>query len=67
MPRKEFDTFETQAIEEAGYAAGQYLDTIGKTDLAQLEQHEWLKFCKTIVDAFGKDLCKKVASFDPPF
>ena len=35
---------ERQAIEAASPAIGEYLESIGKTDLAQMSEEEWLGF-----------------------
>lgn len=64
MPQKAWDFSEEKAVEEAGFVAGEYLDKIGKTDLSDLEQNEWLLFCKTLIDAFGKDLANRLGSHD---
>lgn len=67
MSQKEYDFYENKSLDAAGEAAGQYLDKIGKTDLASLELHEWRKFCQTMIDAFGDDLAKRVSSHEAPF
>jgi len=43
---------ERAAMSDAGDVAGQYLDSIGKTDFATLDQEEWRKFLETFVYAF---------------
>jgi len=67
MPSSDYDFSENKAVEEAGNVAGAYLDTLGKTDLATLEKYEWLEFCRTLIDAFGSDLAKRIASYEAPF
>lgn len=44
MPRKQFDIYETEALQAGGVAACQYLDTLGTTDMAELSQEQWLLF-----------------------
>ncbi len=53
MSRQEFEGVERTALIEAGKDAGAYLDSIGKTDLAQLEKYEWAEFLKIVVRRFG--------------
>jgi hypothetical protein len=40
--------FEERAIDKAGVAAGQYLETLGKFDLSLLSPSEWQQFLRTI-------------------
>lgn len=40
-----------RAILKGGDVAGQYLDDIGKTDLAKLTPEEWTTFCTRLVGA----------------
>lgn len=40
--------YEKKASHEAGKFAGEYLDSIGKTDLASLTAQEWKIFCETM-------------------
>lgn len=44
MPKKIFDMFESDSIMEGGAAAGQYLDELGTTDLAELDEHQFRAF-----------------------
>jgi hypothetical protein len=67
MSDKAFDAFEQRAIQAAGEAAGAYLDSIGKTDLAQLTAAEWSVFCVTMVRSFGDAIRAEVESGKPPF
>lgn len=39
---------ESAAAIEAGRQAGQYLESIGKTDLAALSKEEWKTFCEVM-------------------
>jgi len=40
--------FEMQAALIGGQYAGEYLDSIGKTDLAKLTKDEWQRFCSVM-------------------
>lgn len=40
---------ETASIKRAGRAGGEYLDSIGKVDLSQLTEEEWLTFIECVV------------------
>lgn len=43
---------DSKAALEAGRFAGEYLDEIGKTDLATLTPEEWKIFCEVICGNF---------------
>lgn len=66
MPRKEIERFERQALEEGGNAGGEYLDSIGKTDLAQLEPHEWNHFLGVVLQGYA-DGMREIVSREIPF
>lgn len=36
-------------IKEAGYAAGEYIEEIGKTDLKEFTQEQWLTLIEVII------------------
>lgn len=40
--------YEDAALEHAGDCAGEYLDSIGKTDLATLTQEEWQQLIRVV-------------------
>ncbi len=44
MPKKLFDQYESDSIMEGGAKAGQYLDEIGVTDLAELDVDQFRAF-----------------------
>lgn len=67
MADKAFDVFEQRAIELAGQKAGDYLDEIGKTDLAELDQTEWRLFLNTVIRSFGDGIRTEVESGKAPF
>jgi hypothetical protein len=43
---------EIEAIQAASQPAGEYLESIGKTDLATLDESEWLTLLEVIVTAY---------------
>ena len=45
----EWNTEQRVAISKAGLAGGQYLDAIGRTDLARMSEDEWKYFIETII------------------
>lgn len=54
MPGRQFDQFEEGALRRASEGrAGAYLDSLGRTDLAQLHPEEWRHVCRLIVEDFG--------------
>lgn len=44
LTKKQFDIYETHSMQKGGEAAGAYLDSIGQTDLAELNQYQFLLF-----------------------
>lgn len=43
---------EIVGIQAGSASGGAYLDSIGKTDLAQLTPDEWMTFCESVVTGF---------------
>jgi len=43
---------EQNAFEAASQTAGEYLESLGKTDLAQLEREEWESLIESIVTGY---------------
>lgn len=63
-------TVDTKAALAGGAKGGQYLQSIGVTDLTQLNAGQWEKFCETVAgEAFkaGLDEYMVQAEKDPPF
>jgi hypothetical protein len=54
------DEHETAAIAAASPVAGEYLDSIGKTDLATLTEAEWLTLLEVIVTAYQDELARRL-------
>lgn len=49
-------------IMAAGDVAGEYLASIGKTDLAKLTQDEWTTFCCVLVNEANKAVGDRIMS-----
>lgn len=64
---RNFDPYETRARADAGEKAGEFLDCIGKSDLADLSAEEWQKFLTTVIHEFGESLRSQVAELRAPF
>lgn len=43
---------EIEAMRDAGDRAGEHLDRLGKTDLATMDENEWMTFIETVCDGF---------------
>jgi hypothetical protein len=54
------DEHETAAIAAASSIAGEYLDSIGKTDRATLTEAEWLTLLEVIVTAHQDELARRL-------
>lgn len=67
MPQKDLDAYEMNAAADAGDGAGEYLDSIGKTDLAVLSQIEWAEFLKRIIVGFEKAMRGRMLTGTAPF
>lgn len=67
MKQDDFDSIETLAVREGGFAAGEYLNSLGKTDLASLSEPEWNEFCRRVVTGYRKDLSRRVLDSVVPF
>lgn len=66
MPKRQLDDFERRALEDGGNAAGAYLDEIGKTDLADLEPHEWSRFLSLVMTGYA-DSMREMVRTEVPF
>lgn len=54
---------EQDALEVAGQMAGEFLDSIGKTDLAQLTVEEWESLLESVVTGYT-DRLRELADKD---
>lgn len=66
MPRKQLDQYEKQALEDGGNAGGEYLDEIGKTDLASLDEDEWGTFLGRVLVGYA-DSMREIVSREVPY
>ena len=57
---------EQEAINRAGELAGEYLESIGKTDLAKLEVDEWQTFLEAVVTGYT-DRLRELTKDQVPF
>lgn len=67
MNPKHMSQFEALSLSDAGEAAGGYLESIGKTDLAQLEPEEWIAFLKTVLFSYEAKMRERLLSHAAPF
>lgn len=65
MDRKPLDHREHDALAVAGQSAGDYLDRIGKTDLATLTRDEWHEFCKIMFETACEHLRSQAGEWVP--
>jgi uncharacterized protein DUF6511 len=56
------DEHEIAAIEAASPVAGEYLESIGKTDLAVLTEAEWLTLLEAVVTAYRDELARRLGA-----
>jgi hypothetical protein len=54
---------EEDALEAASQTAGEFLESIGKTDLAQLEREEWESLIESVVTGYA-DRLRELADQD---
>lgn len=54
------DAHESAAIAAASPMAGEYLESLGKTDLALLTEAEWLTLLEVIVTAYQDELARRL-------
>ncbi len=51
---------EIAAMRAGGQAAGEYLESIGKTDLAVLTEAEWLTLLEVVITAYQDELARQL-------
>ena len=54
------DEHEIAAIEAASPMAGEYLESIGKTDLVVLTEAEWMTLLEVVVTAYQDALARRL-------
>ncbi|MGJ4951828.1 DUF6511 domain-containing protein [Bradyrhizobium sp. HKCCYLS20291] len=67
MAPKSLSAHELFALDEAGEVAGAYLESIGKFDLTQLSQAEWMEFLKTVLNSYGERMRARLLNHTAPF
>jgi hypothetical protein len=65
MSQTEFGRLDELATQAGGAEAGQYLDQIGKTDLATLDEREWQTFLRRLVSGYRVALKTKLRDESP--
>lgn len=66
MPKRQLDDYERRALEDGGNAGGEYLDSIQKTDLASLDDHEWREFLRRVLVGYA-DGMREIVSKEIPY
>ena len=61
------DKHEVQALAAAGRTAGEYIESIAKTDLATFTGEEWATLIEVAVTTFQDTLREACANEPPPF
>ncbi|MBZ9659804.1 hypothetical protein LB523_12180 [Mesorhizobium sp. ESP-6-4] len=64
---RRWDAYEIKASELAGQDAGAYADSIGKTDLAIMDDVEWMTFRNTMIRGFGKHIRRLIRDGEAPW
>ncbi len=67
MTQPILDAYEIGAVLEAGNEAGEYLEEIGITDLAQLDAGQWREFLRRLVVGYEHALRRKILNNEAPF
>ena len=67
MADDKLDAHEKKALVEAGHAGGDFLDRIGKTDLATLNERQWTDFLGTVLRGFEASMRRQMTEHEAPF
>jgi hypothetical protein len=65
MPTTMLDAHELGAMLEAGALAGEYLDTLGQTDVAKLDAEQWREFLRRLLTGYEHILRRKILNDEP--
>lgn len=60
-------TWQIEAMQVAAEAGGQYLDELGTSDLAHMDETDWMIFIETVCAAYQAEWQKQRDSGEPPF
>lgn len=58
---------EITAIEAASGPAGEYIETLGRTDMATWSESEWMCFLECVITAYSDQMKQLTKSGEPPF
>lgn len=61
MARKQLDDYERRALEDGGNAGGSYLDSLGKSDMADLAPEEWSRFLGLVLQGYAESMRETVS------
>jgi hypothetical protein len=67
MKQETLSKLEASAMITGGDVGGAYLDSIGKTDLGDLEQAEWEEFLRHVITGYRAELARQHHNFAAPF
>lgn len=67
LTKKTLDAYERNALVAGAAKAGEYADSIGKTDMADMEESEWLEFWKTGLTGYENAMRDSLESGKAPF
>ena len=67
MAKDKLEAYEQRAGMSAGDKAGQFLDEINKTDLAELTREEWEEFIGRIIIGFQSEMRRLIENNEAPF
>jgi hypothetical protein len=65
MKQDEFTRAESRAAQKGGEEGGEFLDGIGKSDLATLTIDEWSEFNRRVVAGYRKALIQEIKNEAP--
>lgn len=65
MKQDQFDRIESLAAQRGGDEGGQYLESIGRTNLETLTIDEWCEFCRRVVAGYRKALINDLRNEAP--
>lgn len=51
---------ETAAMQHAGFCAGAYIDSLGKTDMAAWSEVEWMQFIEAVCTGYVDALVRRM-------
>lgn len=67
MSQREFDACEHDAIDDAMIALGTFLDEVGTTDLAALDEHQFKLAGNRMIREFGDSMRRRISEYQAPF